>query len=409
MKTLMAIRAAPISCTIMAALALAPVPSVAGDDRQHPPAVITIQGPNAGNFQGLTTTTGWSLVVRIEVPDSVAIVESPEEPTQPVGRREAIVFADPDGCLDMRHFPIIRFGIPYQDCAGPDESFIEFTTERFDNFDVADSNTGNFQVRDRLIDDVFAAGALLNKSFLRNTAGSIVAVPRPQTGGELKDGFGYGPDDDLPGLVVMANIGAARVFDENFDRTQGRVIRNMGGFINSVSQELLTRRGGSAVTAWMQVIAGMFEPIALIDLDVDVDGVDYLRRLESGPVKGFQFIAPPQDDDDVLFDVTSSYGPFALDLRVVLVEGIAPTFIQDMNQDGRFTAADLRKMGFNVLSNEARLRLRQDFDLLVTETTTGRTCPPPSLIYRDLDGNGRDGAINCSGTGGAARVRRVPL
>ena len=43
----------------------------------------------------------------------------------------------------------------------------------------------------------------------------------------------------------------------------------MGGFINSVSQELLTKRGGSAITAWMQVISGMFEPIALFDLDVD--------------------------------------------------------------------------------------------------------------------------------------------
>ncbi len=408
MKTLAAVRAAPISWTIMTALALAPMPGSAGDDSQQPPARITIQGPGAGNFQGLTTTTGWSLVLRIEVPDSVAIVESPEEPTQPVGRREAIVFSDPDGCLDMRHFPIIRFGIPYQDCAGPDESFIEFTTERFDNFDVADSNTGNFQVRDRLVDDAFAPGAILNKPYLRNTAGNIVAVPRPQTGGALIDGFGYGPDDDLPGLVIMANLGGARVFDENFDRTQGRVIRNMGGFINSVSQELLTRRDGSAVTAWMQVIAGMFEPIALIDLDVDANGIDYLRRLESGPVEAFQFIAPPQDEDDILFDITSSYGPFELDLRVVLVEGIAPTFIHDQNRDGRFTAADLRKMGFTVLSNEARLRLRQDFDLLVTETTAGRTCPPPSLIYRDLDGNGRDGAISCSGTGGAARVRPRP-
>jgi hypothetical protein len=408
MNTLVAIRKTSISAAIITALALAPVSGFTSGDRHHPPTHITIHGPNSGNFQGLTTTTGWSLMLRIEVPDSVAIVESPEEPTQPVGRREAVVFQDPDGCIDMRHFPIINAGTPYEDCKGPDESFIEFTTERFDNFDVADSNTGNFQVRDILVDDVFATGALLNKPFLRNTAGSIVAVPRPQTGGVLKDGFGYGPDDDLPGLVVMANIGAARAFDENFDATQGKVIRNMGGFINSVSQELLTRRGGSAITAWMQVIAGMFEPIALFDLDVDAEGVDYLRRLESGPVQVFQFVAPPQNDDDILFDITSTYGPFELDLRVVLVEGVAPTFIHDKNGDGRFTAADLRRMGFTILSNEARLRLREDFDVLVTETVTGRTCPPPSLIYFDLDGNGADGAITCGGSGGATRIRRKP-
>ena len=207
---------------------------------------LTIQGPLSGNFQGLTTTTGWSLVMRIEVPDSIAILESSEEPTVPVGRREAIVFDDPDGCIDMRHFPIINAGTPYENCSGPDESFIEFTTERFDNFDVADGQTGNFQVRDRLVDEAFVPGALLNKPYLRNTAGSIVAVPRPQTGGDLKDGFGYGPDDDLPGLVIMSNLGAARGFDENFDSVPGGVIRNMGGFITSVAQELLTKRGGSA-------------------------------------------------------------------------------------------------------------------------------------------------------------------
>jgi hypothetical protein len=382
----------------------------AGDDHEHgPPVRLSIHAPNSGHFEGRTTPTGWALMLRLETPHSVAIVESPEEPTQPVGRREAIVLTDPDGCIDMRHFPIIRAGTPYEDCAGPDETFLEFTTERFDNFDVADSNTGNFQVRDRLVDDAFAAGVLLNKPYIRNTAGTIIPVPRPQTGGNLKDGFGYGPDDDLVGIVMMVDLGAARVFDETFDRPQGRVIRNMAGFINSVSQELVTRRGGSAVTAWMQVIAGMFEPIALFDLDVDDPAIDYLRRLESGPVQAFNFVAPPQNDDEILLDISSTYGSYEVDMRIVVVEGVAPTFIHDMNGDRRFTATDLRRMGFNVISNEARLKLRLDFDVLVTETTTGRTCPPASLIYRDLDGNGRDGAINCSGTGGATRVRRPPV
>jgi hypothetical protein len=394
--------------TILTALTLAAAPAIAQDKEPKPPAHITIQGPVSGNFQGLTTTTGWSLVLRIEVPDSIAILESPEEPTTPVGRREAIVFDDPDGCIDMRHFPIIRAGTPYEDCSGPDESFIEFTTERFDNFDVPDAQTGNFQVRERLVDDAFVPGTLLNKPYLRNTAGSIVAVPRPQTGGTLLDGFGYGPDDDLPGLVVMSNLGAARAFDENFDAFPGGVIRNMSGFINSVSQELLTKRGGSAITAWMQMIAGMVEPIALVDLDVETASVDYLRRLDSGPVRAFKFRTPPQNEDDILFEISSSYSPFELELSVVLVEGVAPTFIRDENRDGRFTATDLRRMGFKILSNDARLRLIQDFDVVVTQTVSGRTCPPPSLIYSDLDGNGLDGAITCSGTGGATRIRRKP-
>lgn len=410
MKTLVTPAMPRIACTVVAAM-IGTSTAWAGDqdhDYQRPPVRLSIEAPDSGNFEGLTTNTGWSLVLGIEAPNSVALVETPEELTQPIGRREAIVLTDPDGCLDLRHFPILNAGRPYEDCNGPDETFLEFSTERFDTFDLADSNTGNFQVRERLVDDTFAAGSVRNKPFLRNTAGNIVAVPRPQTGGTLLDGYGFGADDDLPGLVVMSNLGAARVFDENFDRLTP-VIRNMAGFMNGVAAQLRTRRGGSALVATMQVVAGMFEPIAQFDLDVDADGVDYLRRLESGPIKSFQFVAPPANNDAVLLDITSSYSPYFVDLRIALVEGIAPTYIEDKNHDGRFTAADLKRMGYTLLSNEARLRLVVEFDLPVTATFTGRTCPPPSLLYRDLDGNGRDGAIACSGSGGAARIKRVPL
>ena len=177
MNTLRTIRTVPVAFSILIGAALMPAPGLANDRNQDPPAHIKIQGPLSGNFQGLTTTTGWSLVLRIEVQDSIAILETPEEPTVPVGRREAIVFKDPDGCLDMRHFPITNAGTPYEDCNGPDESFIEFTTERFDNFDVADGQTGNFQVRDRLVDDLFAPGVLLNKPYLRTRPAASSPCP----------------------------------------------------------------------------------------------------------------------------------------------------------------------------------------------------------------------------------------
>lgn len=385
-----------------------PAPALAHGDFRPPPVWLSIVAPDAHSPRSLVTTTGWSLVLRIEAPRAVAIVEAPEEPTRPVGRREAIVLTDPDGCLDMRHFPITRAGIPYQDCNGPDETFLEFTSERFDTFDLDDAQTGNFQVRDQLVDDAFVPGALLDKPYLRTTAGNIAPVPRPQTGDSRLDGFGFGPDDDLVGLVVMANLGAARVFDENFDATLGPVIRNMAGFVNTVSQQLAARRGGPALLASMHVVGGMFEPIAQFDLDVDAPGVDFLRRLDSGPVKAFTFLAPPQNDDDTLRELLSTYGPYDLELRAVIVEGVAPTFIRDMNGSGRFTARDLELMGYRLQSNEVRLRLTVDFDVLLTETITGRTCPPPSLLYKDLDGNGRDGAISCSGSGGAGRIRPRP-
>ena len=185
----------------------------------------------------------------------------------------------------------------------------------------------------------------------------------------------------------MADIGAARVFDENFDRGPGGVIRNMGGFINSVSQELLTRRGGSTITAWMKMISGMVEPIVLIDLDVDDDGVDYLRRLESGPVQAFQFIAPPQDDYDILFDISSTYAPFELNMHIVLVEGVAPTFIHYKNHDGRFTAVGSAQDG---LTGSCRMRpgcgLSSDPHAPSTETIRGA---PASAAVADLSRPGR--------------------
>lgn len=395
---------------IAAAPALAPAHGNDGKDGQdrQPPVSLSIVSPDARTPRSLTTTTGWSLVLRVEAPRAVAVVETPEEPTQPVGRREAIVLTDPDGCVDMRHFPITRAGTPYFDCNGPDETFLEFTSERFDTFDLDDGQTGNFQVREQLVDDAFAPGTLLDKPYLRTTAGNIAQVPRPQTGGSRLDGFGFGPDDDLVGLVVMANLGAARVFDENFDRTLGPVIRNMAGFVNTVSQQLSAWRGGPALLASMHVVGGMFEPVAQFDLDVDAPGVDFLRRVDSGSVKGFEFLAPPQSDDDTLRELLSTYGPYDLELRAVIVEGVAPTFIRDMDRDGRYTARDLDRMGYRLQSNEVRLHIAVDFDALVTETLTGRTCPPPSLLYKDLDGNGRDGAISCSGSGGATRVRPRP-
>jgi len=378
--------------------------SAAGFPRgQSRPVTLTIESPDAGVYRGPLALTRWPLTLRLEARHGLALLEASETDT----RREAIVLHDPDGCIDMRHFPLEQPGLPYEDCAGPDERYVEFTTERFNSFDREDERAGNPILRAALIDQPFEPGQLLNKPYLRDDRGRIQPVPRPQTGEALLDGYGYGADDDLPGLVILADIGGARVFDENFDLVPG-VVRNLAGFVNTVSVELRTRAGGPAVTATMHVLAGLFEPLALFDLDVDAQGADFLRRLESGPVEAFGFLGPPADDDALFRELMSTYSPVDLTLRAVLVEGAAPTFVHDANGDGRYTERDLALMGYVLLSNEERLRLRLEVDALITETSQGRTCPPRSLIFRDLDGNGSSGEIGCSGSGGAARLRRVP-
>ena len=372
--------------------------------RGQAPLRLEVVAPTPLNMKGSLQTTRWPLILRVEATNSPAIIEVSEGED---GRREALIIDDPDDCIDMRDFPINNPGIPYEPCAGQDELFIEFTSERFDSHDLLDDRTGNFLIRAQLVDDAFVEGELLNKPYLRDSSGKVKPVPRPQTGGDLIDGFGYGVDDDLVGLVTMVDLGGARVFDADFNLVPG-VVRNISGFFNTTSVQLADKHDKTALYASMHALAGLFEPIALIDLNVDDPQIDYLRRLESGPVEALEFDEPPADEDELLEMLVNAYAPVEFVLRAVIVKGIAPEFIHDENGDGIYSAADVELMGYEVLSNQVTIPIREQFDLSITETVAGRTCPSRSLIYVDLDGNGESGEIECKGTGGARRIRRTP-
>ena len=156
--------------------------------------------------------------------------------------------------------------------------------------------------RARLIDDKFSDAPPRNTPYLRLFDGKVKPVG-PKTGGrpdplvskpDELDGYGYGADDDLASLVIMADIGGARVFDENFDLTPG-VIRNMAGFVNTVSAVDLNGRGATTITAYLHALAGAFEPIALIDTNVtdpSLAGFEYAIRVDSGPVTGINLVEP---------------------------------------------------------------------------------------------------------------------
>jgi hypothetical protein len=389
----------------IAGLATAAAAAPGSKGQPAPPAVVhlSIESPDAGPGRGPLSLTRWPLVVRLEARKGIALIEASEVDS----RREAVVLSDPDGCIDMRSFKIDPPALPYEDCNGPDETWFEFTSERFNSFDVPDERAGNPVLRAALVDDAYVPDTLLNVAYLLDDRGRIAQLPRPQTGGGLLDGYGYGADDDLPGLVIMADVGGARVFDPDFNLVPG-VVRNLAGFVNNVSVELATLRGGPAVTASMHALAGVFEPVALFDLDVAQAGTDFLRRLESGPIESFEFLGEPLDDDALFRELMSTYSPYPIEIRVALVQGAAPAFIRDLDGDGAYTANDLRAMGYTLLSNQASARIVVAIDALITQTSSGRTCPPRSLIFSDLDGNGASGQVACMGSGGAARLRRVP-
>lgn len=371
---------------------------------------------------GVLPTTQWPLILRLATKDAVGFAEeffSGES-------REALVLLDPDGCLVLTSLidDIFDLGKTEFDvlCAGlpEDETYIEVQTEKFDTFELVDnSNTGNNKIQEMLIDDDCTdSPESRNVACLLMDNGKLQTVG-PKTGEAASDGYGYGTDDDAASMVILLDVGGARVFDaDTFDLVPG-VLRNMAGLINTVSTELLTGVGTTAVTMTTHTLAGYAEPIALFDFslsDPQFDGFSALRRVDSGPLIPFNFDSefPTDNNSSAEFnpfydEMLATYYPVDVTLRAVAVAGEAPPAVSDVNMDGIVSAADLMASGdYEVVSNEIEVTLRLTFDNLLVDSEDPK-CPPRTFIFRDLDGDGMSGAPEkCSGTSSSTRSRRIP-
>lgn len=373
------------------------------------------------NRRGIVSTTQWPLIFRIESRTAVGFIAKRSLDQE----REALVLTDPDNCFNLSSL-LSEFNPPVFDptCPVEDETHIEVQTEKFDTFGEFDNDTtGNDLIRARLTDEPFSAPEPRNTPYLRMFDGKVKPVG-PKTGGELPppdpnnkkpdelDGYGYGADDDLASLVLIADVGGSRVFDENFDLVPG-VIRNMAGFVNTVSAEDLDGRRQTAITASLHLLAGVFEPIAIVDADTDNAAFDYAMRVDSGDVVDFNLDAPfppdaPGAANDFYDELLGRYYPADVPIRAVLVNGEAPDFIIDMNGDKQFTAVDVRMMGYRLVSNEVATNVRVTHENLLTESPDSK-CPPRTFIHGDLDGNGARGNLpECILTSGSTRSRRPP-
>lgn len=377
------------------------------------------------NRFGVLSTTQWPLVLRFESTTALGYAASATADQQ---KREALVLEDPDDCYNLASL-VADFGLPAYDpdCAGlpENETYIEVQTEKFDTFELADNRqTGNDTIQQLLVDDEYADGVLLNTPYLALKQNKITAVG-PKTGGPLTgaadepalDGYGFGPDDDLVSLVVMADIGGARSFDLDFNHHPG-VVRNLAGLFNTISVELLDGRYQTAITATMHPLAGVFERIAVFDFSVtnpDYAGADYLQRVDSGPLTAFELMStipvetdPPPVANEFYDEILATYYPVEFTLRAVLVDRQAPAFIHDLDHDGRFTARDVRKAGYKLVSNEVEMNLVVTHDNLLIESEEIK-CLPRTVVFDDLDGDGKDGEpFKCEGKSGSTRTRRVP-
>lgn len=414
-------------------------PLANGYDRSSPKMKLTLKAPGASytrirrsngittfdyrNRGGLLTTTQWPLIMRLESGSALAFVKEFFNKQN----REALVLRDPDDCLVLTSLIDDIVGLNKtvfdENCVGlpEDETYLEVQTEKFDTFELVDNqNTGNDSIQARLIDNECGDNPeTRNVACLRMEDGKLKPVG-PKTGEEVSDGYGYGADDDASGMVVMFDIGGARVFDPiTFDQNP-YVLRNMAGLINTVSEELLTGWRKTAITMTTHTLAGFAEPIAVFDFSVTdpkYAGYNALVRVDSGPIVPFNYESDfPFNDDNskstfnpFYDEILTQIYPVKATLRAVAVSGEAPDFIDDMNHDGKFTAEDVQLAGYTLISNEIKTTIRLTDDNLLADTPNPK-CPPRTVLFLDLDGDMVSGAPQkqCKGTSSSTRTRRVP-
>jgi hypothetical protein len=364
--------------------------------------------PKARGASSLLNAGNYTIALQLRARDAAAFVDD-------LGF-EAMVLTDPDACIDMSHFSSIG---PFETCSGgPDETYLAFRSERYDQpavLDVCDPT-----VSQRLIDDPFNLANVLNlnKPYLiagnvSGTGGSTDGILElrpvgPGTGGiasasNSQDCYGLAADDDLPGLVLMADIGPMRVFDEDFNLVGAR-IRNFAGMLNSVTIELLDRADRSSVMAFLRVPDGLLEPLTLVDRSVTTPGVDFMTRRDSGPIESHSFPSPPPFLPQLVAAILATYPEVNVTVRAVIVAGQAPSFIDDLDGNGAYTSRDLQLAGYTLLSNQATLQIRAIQNDVLSEFVPFKC--PAAILAGDLDGNGLTG-YSCN-TGNARSIRRPP-
>jgi hypothetical protein len=229
----------------------------------------------------------------------------------------------------------------------------------------------------------------------------------PDTGGEIRDGYGYGANDDWPQLVLLSNRGVGVVLDERFSRGPTEQRRNLAGLLEWVAYELADARSRSAVSSGTIVPYALFSPLVMVDEAVgqpDASGTafdqNFRFRIDGGPVRSGSYLCLQQQYPELL------YGS-EVELHAFLVNGSAPSVLSDLDGDSDVDAADAELSGLQVVSSERTVRFR------LWNGTRGASDAyfhdHANRVYADFDGNGAANNRLCdSGDIGPGRVRPPP-
>ena len=398
-----------------------------------PPVQLHIEAPNSNGGLALLSESGWPLTIKmvIDFPEGEDFPAYAIQPNFPVrGSWGFLIFEDPDGCLNPpAPFWMVQLtpacGVPevlpsdwdWNDWTPPvsDEVYMEFWPD-VDMAGVQD-NTGNEDRQAYLLDSAGSRGPELQKwnrdpcvpgenDFGTNDSNCIRFGPR--TGGEITDGFGFGADDDITGLVIIAEYGVGRVFDEpDFELTDPIGAVNLAGLVNSVSYDLSDLNKENIKTkgekgkptkiiteqakVWAHMNMGLGVLRHLIQYDActgnitwqdgddpaveSCDGND-LWRIDGSPAVEPPFIFERGDAASIYLLESTTFT-----LKVFLVAGQAPDRLFDNDGDGDVDSADAVAAGYILLSNEDSISLLQLSQALCLGGGSG-------VIEWDLDGNG---------------------
>ena len=335
---------------------------------------------------GVMFSSGWPLVIRaVGSPAALGIATNALPSLFPgIHQTGYLVFQNPDNCLELPP-PFVDAGLP---CAGlpSDETYMEFTND-VDIVGVADEvDTGNpgraAALADPVLsgDPIFTGDGDINNDQILDPVQVAVG---PDTGDATADGVGLGADEDFPGLVLLSPTGVGLVLNNNFTRPSIRQQRNLAGFLNAVGYELNDPNGSTTLSASMVMPHGLIAPIMKIDdcvgtfVTYHCDGGSRYQ-IDGGPLVTASINANVQSLYPQVFNSVPYY-----ELRAFVVSGVAPSVLSDMNGDGIVTATDATLAGYNVISNEEVIRVRQYH---------GDICggvPLRNVFYADFDGNGR--------------------
>jgi len=323
--------------------------------------------------------SGWPLTFKLVTTDKhllgtlIQYAEDPHGTYPEAGEPSALLFEDPDNCPS-----IAAIGREFPCPADPGEVFLEFNPDvDFPGLEDV-SGHGRPDIR-ALLDD---------------------PLNGPEWGGpvlpEGSDGIGYGPNDDLPGLVILSNVGVGIVYAPlvmgtlypqnqtceitcpippdsgtcdiitctiepvdprpvDWQRASPEARHNLSGLMGSVAYELNDQERRTTVTTSMVVPRALFAHHVVEDRcytgnpDVaDCSGPGSLARIiDGGPV-----VVGKNHPD---FDIWVSN----VEIRAVVVNGDAPSIVEECDGEDGVTAADVECNGYTLISNEVVLEVEQ--------------------------------------------------